>query len=103
MEKNSVKNTVVLKNIPSNLIEEAIIILKKNIKLKDKEEKNTGKSKDYIAKEAEMIINQYITKEENEQKNQAESKKIIKKYNKMKKWLYVLTGIIIIETVMLLV
>ena len=32
METSNLKNTVILKSIPSNIIEEAIIVLKKNIK-----------------------------------------------------------------------
>ena len=31
------KNTVVLKNIKSNLVEEAIIIFKENVKIKEKQ------------------------------------------------------------------
>ena len=30
MQKNNVKNIVVLKNLPSNIVEEAIVILKSN-------------------------------------------------------------------------
>ena len=35
METSNLKNTVILKSIPSNIIEEAIIVLKKNIKIKE--------------------------------------------------------------------
>ena len=34
MEESKLKNMVVLKNLPSNLIEEAIVILKSNKKVK---------------------------------------------------------------------
>ena len=45
MEESKLKNMVVLKNLPSNLIEEAIVILKSNKKVKklekiDKEKRN---------------------------------------------------------------
>ena len=35
METSKLKNMVVLKSVPSNIIEEAIIVLKKNIKVKE--------------------------------------------------------------------
>lgn len=90
MELSNMKNMIVLKNLPSNTIEEAIVILKENkkinnyeyIKEKRKEEnvklnnsnvKNVNniskkgcknvkqtEEKDYILKEAEMIISTYI-------------------------------------------
>ncbi len=34
METSNLKNTVILKSVPSNIIEEAIIVLKKGIKIK---------------------------------------------------------------------
>ena len=45
MEESKLKNMVVLKNLPSNLIEEAIVILKSNKKVKklekiDKQKRN---------------------------------------------------------------
>ena len=68
MEESKLKNMVVLKNLPSNLIEEAIVILKSNKKVKklekidkekrkEKEETKTNNTKkEFIIKEAEMII-----------------------------------------------
>ena len=34
MEESRTKNTIVLKNLPSNMIEEAIVIFKENSKIK---------------------------------------------------------------------
>ena len=34
MEKSNMKNMLVLKNLPSNIVDEAIIILKENKKIK---------------------------------------------------------------------
>ena len=58
MESSNMKNMVILKNLPSNLVEEAIIILKSNKKAKklekiDKNNKiekneNTAKEKLYF-------------------------------------------------------
>ena len=61
METSNLKNTVILKSVPSNIIEEAIIVLKKNIKVKEYEIKNKSEKSEkgnYIIKEAEMIIKQ---------------------------------------------
>lgn len=79
------KNMVVLRNLPSNMVEEAIIIFKETSKIKTKDVINKsnklsqiqgkGKSKDIIFKEAEMLINDYIKKvEENKSKNIFEKK-----------------------------
>ena len=75
MEDSKLKNMVVLKNLPSNIVDEAIIVLKSNKKVKklqkiekDKqslENKEEKKDKEYILKEAEMIVNNYISKIEN--------------------------------------
>jgi len=34
MDSNNMRNTVVLKNLPSNIIEEAFVVLKNNQKIK---------------------------------------------------------------------
>ena len=66
MEKSQMKNIVVLKSLPSNLIEEAIVILKSNKTVKKLEyiEKNENKKNkenennpnNYIIREAESVI-----------------------------------------------
>ncbi len=83
MNSSNMKNIVVLNNLPSNIIEEAIVILKENKKIKkyqysekkktidvqnvektkQKSQKDGDKIKpqDYILKEAEMIITNYIS------------------------------------------
>ena len=76
MEKSQMKNMVILKNLPSNLVEEAFVIFKSNSvakSLKYKTEtcvntENKASSKDYIIKEAEMIICNYINSMEKKQK-----------------------------------
>ena len=40
MEENKMKNLIVLKNLPSNIIEEAFIVLKDNKKVKNIEYTN---------------------------------------------------------------
>lgn len=86
MDNKSIKNMVVLKNIPSNIIEEAIVILKTNRMAKNFEyidnnanvkNKNNGKNENYIVKEAESVISSYIEKIEREEKS---NKKINNNY-----------------------
>lgn len=88
------RNIVVLKDLPSNLVEEAIIVLKQNQKIKKPEYvENKGKTEqksekhkfgNYITKEAEMLITDYITKVEKNKKNK-EIKKIENKYKTLKR------------------
>jgi hypothetical protein len=66
MVAGDTKKIIVIKNISSNLIEEAILILKNDpgSKTDEQNEKSTqcgsNAGNDYILKEAESIINQYI-------------------------------------------
>lgn len=93
MESSDMKNMVVLKNLPSNMVEEAIIIFKENQKVREKEFIEKGnkinsveiqtKSKDCILKEAEMLVTDYINKIENKKKFEKGDKNIMTKY----KWL----------------
>ncbi len=70
---NQMKNMIVLKNLPSNIIEEAFVVLKPNKKVKVTKQKNMEKEKEtieertneYIVKEAEIVINDYLEDEEN--------------------------------------
>lgn len=94
--EDKMKNIVVLKNLPSNIVEEAIVILKgdkrkiecikKHIKSNSlKGEKSVNKPKDYIVKEAEMVISNYISNIENQKivKNKKDTKKLEKRYKRM--------------------
>lgn len=95
MDTENMKNMVVLKNLPSNIVDEAIVILKPNIKVKsfDKVDKKNNKSKKtnkenakkYIINEAEMVIGNYISKIENDKKNIVKiNKKIENKYKRVR-------------------
>ena len=77
MDISNMKNIIVLKDLPSNLIDEAIVVLKENKTVKkyqyvesdrkqnvnssrgEKREKIANNT-DYIVKEAENVISQYI-------------------------------------------
>lgn len=100
MNTGGMKNIVILKDLPSNLVEEAIVFLKENQKLKKPElidvevkkqnrktASETEKSpKDYIVNEAQMLIADYISKVENSHKSEEfPYKKLKKKYQLLKK------------------
>jgi len=93
MDKANMKNMVVLKDLPSNIVEEAIIILKPNVKLKSlnlSESKNSGNklkqnSEKYIINEAEMVISDYLSNIEKKKKFEfMTNNKLEKKYKKAK-------------------
>lgn len=97
MEFPKDKNTIILKNLPSNLIDEAIIVLKsrRTVREIEKIEKENhskklrenklakNKEKNYIVKDAEMIVSNYILRVE----KKIESKKI-KRINQRKLQIY---------------
>lgn len=112
VDTSNLKNMVVLKNFPSNIIEEAIVVLKqgskiKNIqKIQNKENikqnannKKVGKEKDYIIKEAEMLINQYVAKIENQKKDKKKNQKFESKYFKLRKFTIAITILAIVELI----
>ena len=93
MLENNLKNIVVLKNVPSNLIDEAIIVVKskKTAKKLEHVEKNsaicfkkTSNNNDYIIKEAENIVSNYINKIEKNKKFKKFDNNIEVKYRKIK-------------------
>lgn len=63
MTKSGAKRMIVLRDIPSNLIEEAILILKNDNNVEEDsliEKKQASERKDFlILREAEMIINSF--------------------------------------------
>lgn len=114
MSQGNLKNMVVLKNLPSNLVEEAIVILKSNNKIKqiEKIEKNKfiddheskKKEKDYIVKEAEMLVSNYISTIEQKKKDRnLNNKKLNKKYIKVRNYAYITSLIILLEGIALLI
>ena len=100
MEKSQMKNIVVLKNLPSNLIEEAIVILKSNKTAKkleyiDKKENikdkvNASDSNNYIVREAESVISNYINTLERNEKIENKMK-VNKRYKKLKIYSIIVT------------
>ena len=107
MNVSNMKNMVILNNLPSNIIEEAIVILKSNKKVKDFEkienyskkrfDKQENNNKEYVLKEAEILVSNYISKIE-------DNKKIEKKINikKIKTWACFSTIIASVEFLILI-
>ena len=97
MNMSDMKNMVILKNLPSNLVEEAIIILKENKNIhkyqmqeakENNEKENSLKNKEnkkdsnYIIKEAEMLVKSYTESLERKgPKWKNNMKKLEKRYN----------------------
>ncbi len=112
METSNMKNMVVLKNLPSNLVEEAIVILKSSKKVRklqkiEKNQKiekddNEKKGKDYILKEAEMLISSYISKLEENHDEKHKAQKNNKKYVRLKNYAYLSSVIVVIQALMLI-
>lgn len=102
MQAEKMKNMIVLKNLPSNIVDEAIIVLKNNKKTKvlskiekqgeNKQEKE--KSEEHIVKEAEMLINNYVSRYEDEKKLKSYSVKQIEHRYKRLKLISIVLGII---------
>jgi len=107
MDTNNMRNTVVLKNLPSNLIEEAFVVLKKNQKIKKFEyvdnqtesfyfENNQDEDNEFVIKEAELLISNYIEKIENQDLcGNKTSLEFERKYKKMRKIAAVLGGVLL--------
>ena len=112
MDISNMKNMVILKNLPSNIVDEAIVILKSNQKInkpqfietKLNNSKINNKSKDntndYIVSEAEMLISNYITNLEKPKEINTSTKELKQKYAKMKT-LSILLGIVTIIQIIL--
>lgn len=110
MEASKMKNIVVLKNLPSNLVDEAFVVLKPNkkIKLEDYAER-VGKekevitkygSKEYMVKEAEMVISNYLSNIENEKEMKSLNlKQVEAKYKRLKAITYILGVTVLLNAV----
>ena len=94
METSKMKNMVVLKNLPSNMIEEAIVIFKENSKIKAKDVINKSNQLSQI-KEAEMLVNDYVKRVESSKNKKIFDKKINDKF--LKKYSIVITILFIIS------
>ena len=113
MQESKLKNMVILKNLPSNLVEEAIVILKSNktakklVKIEEKNKKDNtvkkNKEKDYVLKEAEILVSEYLSKLENHNKQLKNRQISNKKYKRLKIYSYFTSLIIVLETITLVI
>ncbi len=99
MNNLDMKNIIVLKDLPSNIIDEAIVILKDN-KIKKKE--NSESTNDYsintnIINEAQNVITEYIERLEQPKKDKQNERKLLLKYKKLQIFTILLTGMMIIS------
>lgn len=131
MDVNNMKNIIILKNLPSNILEEAIVVVKNKKKaidtdclkntnniLKEKNkddvvqgymneedfkkiEKIERDNREFVVKEAEMVIKNYLDKLEDGQRV-IDRNKLQKKYNRLKYMNFVLLVISVLSTLICL-
>ena len=101
MQLSKMKNIIVLKGMSSNVVDEAIVVLKPNVKIKQSEYNtkqkigNFNKTKKLVVvKEAENTINTYVKKLQLETKNREDTA-----FKKKYKFLQVMNGILILTIV----
>ena len=98
MNSDKSKSVIVLKNLPSNFIDEAIVVVKDKKKIKNPEyktmqgrmdeseigkiEKIKKENRGYVIKEAELIISNYLEKIE-KTKELKDIDKVKKRYKKL--------------------
>lgn len=113
MDANNMKNIIILKNLPSNLVDEAIVILKHNKKVKklkfvdnkiksniDNRELEKWKNNDFFVKEAENVISDYISKIEKQDFNSNKrNNRLEMKYKKLKIVSIFLIGICLLSII----
>ena len=107
MHESNFKNMIVLKNLPSNIVDEAIVVLKQNTKIKklEKIENNkknnnqnpTSKKTEYIVREAKMIVEEYLNQIEKNQKKIELKKKSRDNYKLLKRYAWFATFVIIVQ------
>jgi len=109
MEITDMKNIVVLRNLPSNLVDEAIVILKPNKRVKNPEQvtqfknfssiKSEKSSNQYVIQEAELLVSSYISKIENPEKNIVNNKNIKNKYKKLRLYSVLITIMLLVSII----
>ena len=93
MNISQMKNIVVLKDLPSNIVDEAIVILKNNSNIKKKEvidytnikksEESDRDNYDVVIKEAELVVQDYIKNVEKNKETKRNINKINLKYKRL--------------------
>ena len=106
MELSKMKNIIVLKGMASNVVDEAIVVLKPNVKLKQSEYNTKGKYKEMdknkkiaVVKEAETTIDMYVKKLE-KKASQIENDRLKMKYKFLQACNIVLVASVVIATLL---
>ncbi len=107
MQLSKMKNIIVLRGMSSNVVEEAIVVLKPNVKLKQSEynvkrkgSSNEKNKKMIVTKEAENTINLYVKKLQGESRIK-EEKQFRRKYKFLQICNIALLSIMLIATLLL--
>lgn len=107
MQLSKMKNIIVLKGMSSNVVDEAIVVLKPNVKLKQNELNSKRKiasedknKKMIVVKEAENTINNYIRKIQKENVNYSD-KQLLKKYRFLQCCNSILIFAIVVATIII--
>ena len=110
MEDIDLKNMIILKDLPSNIVKEAYVVFKSNkiIKKFQKINKNNEKKQvnrenednQYAIKEAEMLVSEYIEKIEKSEKEVILNSRINRK---LKRYAYIASIIMFLQFVLLII
>lgn len=111
MNVSQMKNILVLRDLPSNIVDEAIIILKNHKIVKKKEivesagitkkfEDNFDGSNELAVKEAENLIQDYLKKLEKSKMEKKHTNTILNKYRKLQLVSILLTIISVIGIIL---
>ncbi len=93
MNNLDMKNIIVLKDLPSNIIDEAIVILKDNkIKKREKSENAAEFMNTNVISEAQNVISEYIERLERPKKERQNEKRLLLKYKKLQILSILVTG-----------
>ena len=110
MEDIDLKNMVILKDLPSNIVKEAYVVFKSNKMIKkfqkinknteQKQVKRDNEHSQYAIKEAEMLVSEYIERVEKSEKEVILNSKINKK---LKKYAYIASIIMVLQFILLII
>ena len=103
MNESKMKNMIVLKDLPSNIIDEAIVILKPNVKIENLNIVDSKKnSTDYIINEAQMVISNYIGAIEKQKETKYKTIKNDENRRKIVKTIAIVLGVVLFGKIALL-
>lgn len=110
MEDIDLKNMVILKDLPSNIVKEAYVVFKSNKMIKKFQKANKNNEKEqinkdnednqYAIREAEMLVMDYIEKTEKSEKEVILNSRINKR---LKKYACIASIIMFIQFILLII